>query len=953
MKKKHFSLKKTSFIIMGLISAFLIIFSLSYSLSTKFVPSNIEQTSLSQQNTIKSQADSASSSDSLNQLQIGGGIQNGSTLSNDPITSSDGSYIITTNSGIAKVSPFGTFLYSYSFTGLPANQYTGSFANYKSRQVVQNYLDPSLFYLLIYSPDVSIDTTTDKSTWANPGYVLTLKDNGTDFSLLNTTALLMPISTSKVLSLMIFSPTLVGPGTTDTDINNITTLGSSAPTFNGKWIAPTDPSKKAPGINYDKNVIDNLYINNLNNMVFIDGSIFIFGGNYLPNYWFWSFKFTENTNFSLVNAKFYLDVGVTWPSNAKYEAPNIIDPSNTLTYLKFHDGGQGKAGWDPNGQYSYPAFFVAGAKTVALNHYLNCKIVSTSYSVQALFVLPGFVYLQKDSRLQSAFLNVPYVIAKNAYYFYLSMDVTRANNIATDTTADRLFNESTFGINETSLDFSPTVNPDGYSNSLTNQVYGFDIQTIAPSSGNGSDAINALIFLRDTFSRIIYEINPISLLPSPVSIPKYDDPTLNLAKEYKVHITSKNKINQSYTTQILFNKNTWHLLTNIDGSSKVIGINLSGSYVPTQSSNTVIAPSQISLSIEQIKAPDNLQIFGLLPVSDNYIYSLNKDQTNNDSTVSLFKRNSINSPYILDDSYVYKPNLPDYADNTSIWGKVSIKDNNYLNNAGYFALTSAEIANDPKKLQNLINFIPAWPGQIANVSAPTDITDLTKLPITINIEYFNQKMYNNQSFNQSLGFPDPTLTGLSSNPPWVVPAAVGGSFGAAAIIIALGLGIGIPMSKHRKLQDKGFAQTLKKVDTLTAAVGSVYKKIATETAIIKKRPQMLKGSSNSTSFVATQQLVTNQMQFNNNGTTNVMTNKVQLMTNQIRPNLPTQQIMTRQMQSNKSVATAMTNPTQFMTNQIAANRQNTLAMTNQVQVNRPVAPPRPPVRRPAPPQRPN
>lgn len=918
MKNKHISLKKTIFIIITLISFLLIIFTLGYSLSVKFTKKNIDQTSLKQQNQSDIEPQSQTN-DYLNDLKLGGGNQINSSLSNEPITLSDGSYVITTNIGITKLSPFGTFLYSYSFTNLAPNTFTDSFENYKTRQVVQNYLDPSLFYLLIYSPDVTIDTSADQTTWKNPGYVLTIKDSGSDFSLLNTNALLLPVTSLQLLSYVIFSPTLVGPGTTDAEINNITNLGSTAPTFTGKWIAPTDDSKKAPGINYDKNVVSNLYLNNLNNMVFIDGGIFIFGGNNLPNFWFWNFKTNDSINksFSTI-ANLYLNKGITWPTNAKYDAPNIIDGSNSLYYLRFHDGGKGLAGWDVNGQYSYPSFFVSGAKTIAQNHYANGKVVSTSYSVQALFVLPGFVYLQKDSRLQSAFLNVSYLGARKAYYFLLSMDSTRANSINNGSTTDKLFNKSTFGIDSTSLDFSSTVDPDGYINSLTNKVYGFDIETIPPSDGNGLDAVNALLFLRDSFVRIIYDPN--SLLP--MSTPKYDDSTVQLAKEYKVPLTSKNQIYQSNTQEIIFNKNVWYLLINNGNFSQVISVNLSGSYVPDASNNEVSQPNNISLSFESINAPQGSQIVGLLPVSDNFIYALTKDQTTSNVTVNLFQRNSLNSPYLIDNAYVYKPTLPTYSDNSLIWGTITLKDNTYLNNAGYFSQTAVEIANDPQKLQNIISFTPAWQGQIARVSAPDDIKDLTKLPVTINIEYFNNKFYNNQSFNQSLNFPDLTLTGLSSTPSWVLPVAVGVSVGVAAIIIILGLAFGIPMAKQKKLQDKGFSQTLKKVDTLTAAVGSVYKKIATQTIAIKQKPQLLKEASKP-----------------------VARPTAPVMTNQITNNMQTVPFMTYQIPTNRL-------STPVMTNQIVNNMQTAPIMTNQIPFNRrQIAPPRRPVWSPKPPQR--
>ena len=50
----------------------------------------------------------------------------------------------------------------------------------------------------------------------------------------------------------------------------------------------------------------------------------------------------------------------------------------------------------------------------------------------------------------------------------------------------------------------------------------------------------------------------------------------------------------------------------------------------------------------------------------------------------------------------------------------------------------------------------------------------------------------------------------------------------------------------RKLQEKGFTSTFNKVDNLTAAVGSVYKKIVAQTGNVKKQPQMLKAAKPAT-----------------------------------------------------------------------------------------------------------
>ncbi|PFH42375.1 hypothetical protein BIX78_00010 [Mycoplasmoides pneumoniae] len=88
------------------------------------------------------------------------------------------------------------------------------------------------------------------------------------------------------------------------------------------------------------------------------------------------------------------------------------------------------------------------------------------------------------------------------------------------------------------------------------------------------------------------------------------------------------------------------------------------------------------------------------------------------------------------------------------------------------------------------------------------------------------------------------LLALLLLPSWVIPVSVGSSVGILLILLILGLGIGIPMYKVRKLQDSSFVDVFKKVDTLTTAVGSVYKKIITQTSVIKKAPSALKAANN-------------------------------------------------------------------------------------------------------------
>lgn len=99
--------------------------------------------------------------------------------------------------------------------------------------------------------------------------------------------------------------------------------------------------------------------------------------------------------------------------------------------------------------------------------------------------------------------------------------------------------------------------------------------------------------------------------------------------------------------------------------------------------------------------------------------------------------------------------------------------------------------------------------------------------------------------NQSTLLNSATFTGFNALPAYVIPVAVALPIVIIALIVGLSLGIGIPMSKNKKALKQGFDISNKKVDTLTTAVGSVFKQIINRTQIgnIKKSPQMLKSAS--------------------------------------------------------------------------------------------------------------
>ncbi|WP_033159681.1 hypothetical protein [Mycoplasmoides alvi] len=92
-----------------------------------------------------------------------------------------------------------------------------------------------------------------------------------------------------------------------------------------------------------------------------------------------------------------------------------------------------------------------------------------------------------------------------------------------------------------------------------------------------------------------------------------------------------------------------------------------------------------------------------------------------------------------------------------------------------------------------------------------------------------------------------TLSGFSALASWILPVAIVVPILIIALVIGLGCAIGIPMHKHRKSLRVGFELQHQKLNTLTTAVGGVFKKIieSTDGTNMKSKPQMLKPSSSS------------------------------------------------------------------------------------------------------------
>ena len=89
------------------------------------------------------------------------------------------------------------------------------------------------------------------------------------------------------------------------------------------------------------------------------------------------------------------------------------------------------------------------------------------------------------------------------------------------------------------------------------------------------------------------------------------------------------------------------------------------------------------------------------------------------------------------------------------------------------------------------------------------------------------------------------FSGFSAMASWVLPVGISVPLVIVALVVALGCAIGIPMSKHKKSMKMGFEMQNEKVNTLTTAVGGVFKKIIDTTSAdkMKAKPQMLNSGS--------------------------------------------------------------------------------------------------------------
>ncbi|WP_156933110.1 hypothetical protein [[Mycoplasma] testudinis] len=863
------------------VSAGTVVAGVSYSLI-----SNVQQVNNfnSSNVALSNQAALTNSQISLDSLNLGN--QTTGSLANKPIvTANDGSYITTfaqaTNngqSGIVKISPFGGILYGFDFTSeaVPTASTGVTFTNqtlsgYQARQVVQNYQDPSLFYVLAVNPTATVSgtlsATTDNLTVSNPGVILTFKDDTAtnSFSQVGSPIILgLPnIPTGELLTF--FSSVQVNRPFLTNDSDGAMISNQDPKTFTQSWDA--NNSFAYQGIDTTKNVVSNLYLQNLKNMVYADGAIAIYGGNILPAFWFYAVNVfntqdnTPDTNVTSTRGRLYAQYNWNNSLNATNNAgfiPSSNNPQTAATNIPMPTGLTTTGG---NRSY-YPAYLIAGATTTVQQTFLsngNLSPNSTPNATVHVGATNAGYTVTNGTTNSVAFRNTAYFSSTNGS----DAAVTLPNGILPVISGDGLVSSvsAVAGISDTSTTSSSTsifqqsssravvssINgtaADGLTEHNVNILYAYDAQVSGPDLVNGQtlSSINAMYLTRDQILRSSY----VSQTAFPASVRNTSNAGINATTLVADQLNPAPGFNQRNLSQIMVSNNTWFLLFNNGTTSQVYAATLSrsGNLSAPATTDPLFNSDNININNSGISAGSQRIIHALLPLANQFVYSLDSNASGQDTRVRLNEQKTVDGTFDRLAAFdQFNGQVPSYTDNSPIWGNIvrrDVSDPSYLSNNGYLSLTSSELAGDNNRLQNLVEYSPAWDGQRINVTAGSTSNNRS-LPITINVEYYNGHMYNNQSFQDAnLAFPSNPVDGLASLPYWVVPTAVGVTIPLAVIIAAVGLGIGIPMRKARKLQDKGFTSTFKKVDTLTSAVGSVYKKIITETASVKKKPQLLK-----------------------------------------------------------------------------------------------------------------
>lgn len=777
-------------------------------------------------------------------------------LTNSPIVTDQGDFVLSSfannRPGLIKMNAFGFPVYQTEF----ANVGDVDFSNYKVRQVVQNYNQKNEYFVLVVSnePNATYTESSSQLEVTNPGRVLQVVDNGVDNFVIKKTyelgGFVVPDNLKNFYNKIMFQAPLTPTDKVELSSSSLK-VNNDANGNNGQKLSGT-----FNGSSNNLKVANALYLNSLNNLVYVgDGNndnLYIFGGSTLANIWFYAFKLTKDSddanNSSKVSAKLYGNyelkihdglVGARIPKEISSSGSNGVD-ANIVNAEKLKSLITNSDNMSFTGK-GFPALQIIGAKALVNRNEIRLQVavpnMLTGTSGSPVLIRSTNVNLAGAISDKNAMNNYPLVtpiVTGTMSLVQANTIIENEGNLANTIplfSADLTANTSVTPY----LDLDTYPENDGYtSNRYSNRYLGFDTQI----SSTGST-----LSLQYTRSKItVYETNGTVTTKTTRSIPAAADSNTMFTRLQGVS----------------YRNNSWYFV--YSGSVTDGNESLSTVYVLTYdpiSKNVQFVPTGISGTSSE------KHITAIIPLSNETVYIASSDSKENPTTghVQLYKRLP-SGLFDLDNGFARakksSSGVPFYevrngeasSQTKSIWGNLVFQDDAYLVNSGFKRNPARQLADDDQRIIRTLvkSFEPAFAGQKFRVSAVA--TANNELKVSVAIQYFDGQFYspeqlvdNQSSFNPLIR----TYTGFSAYAPWVLPVAISVPILLAVIILGLGLGLGIPMYKARKIQDKGFVSTFKKVDTLTSAVGSVYKKIVLETSAVRKKPQLLKaGSKNPT-----------------------------------------------------------------------------------------------------------
>ncbi|QZX49290.1 cytadherence protein A [Mycoplasma sp. E35C] len=642
------------------------------------------------------------------------------------------------------------------------------------------------------------------------------------------------------------------------------------------------------------NLISRLYLNSVNSLTFIGNSIYIFGSNQYPSLWYYAFPVKRSALEELNKVKAEdleastTDAGTTkgngeltsyrsFSIEQESAASNKVDANNWANsevveariYADYKLGINGEyqtANAFINGTIGGVSFNSTGSRTILRKVYQNGNFTGQREAYLYTF---GYQTWQKTRWTTSGFnldgeykviYTTPYepveaswsVDPKNSkpnnnlgFHFlggYLNETLAQeraqmpyikdgSTNNDDRKIFETAYDDQTFTFDQTML------GKDGIRNNLD---VGFKATSFvnlnSPATNSNLESIAAMIYFRGQIAIIqlkdkdtFYNAHSI-ITTSPVDSAATIKNITNISPGDNIwYFLYKNDQNKTSLYTLTLPKGGTTFSNRFDKTNELSGSSLSGSFGPTNLTDV-----------------DN--VTAILPLLSSAFYSVDSKGavqlwSNSEKNPNQFVPNQAFNKDLNQLSFQQDANEPTTY-KSDFWGTIEFKGIDYLQNNGYFQKTAKEYENNQNFLDNLIKFTPAYTGQKYRVLPVSDEVTNSLLRVKVQIQYLDGKYYD--AIDAKSNRADKTLVhgwdGFASLPNWVIPAVIGGILGLVAILIILGLSIGIPMRAQRKLQDKGFKTTFKKVDTLTSAVGSVYKKIITQTANVKKKPAALGAS---------------------------------------------------------------------------------------------------------------